>query len=670
MNQGRPRGTRIGIKRGMAAALVCWAAVSILYLLGAFETADLKLLDWRYRLRGPRPASDALALVEVDDATIEAYGNWPLPRDQYALLIEAIDQAGARAIGIDLLFLGADRYDARFDDLLAYVTGTYGNIVHAITFSPEEMHFGGGSHESPQDLLILGAHGLTDLQVPAFDAASITLPYSQLAASAGSLAHVLVIIDRDGVIRRVPTFVRYGGALYPSLALSLAAIGPPDSQPARLEGAPGGVKILRSGATSTLVPIDHDGATAVNFAGDRSSFRHDVSMLKVLQWYAAGDTSRLSDEFKDRVVLIGATAVRQVAADFGATPFSQTTPLVIVHANAVNAFLSGQFVTRTSRFVYVAALGGLSVVLGWLLTVLGVPFALAAIAACLAGFAGIDHLMFLRGIDLPPTAGLALPPLVYTAIQSYQFVSLERKARERQKELQVAREIQRRLLPAAPPAVPELEIFGINIPAQEVGGDYYDWIVLGDDGVAVAVGDVCGKGIPAAILMAHLEASFHAETKAGLPAGDIVAAMNRSLERSVEPGRFATFLMALVSRTCADLLVCNAGHNPALLVHDGHLDRLESVGLALGIMGEMAYRDDRRRFERGDVLVLYSDGVTECQWKNAMYGEDRLTGVVRSACATGKSAEAIGQAILEDVKSFCQGHTESDDLTLVVVRKR
>ncbi len=669
MNKIGLRGMRIGTRRGVGVALVCWLAVSLLYVIGVFETSDLKLLDWRHRIRGPRAASDAIALIEIDDATIEAYGNWPLPRDQYALLIEAITQAGARAIGVDLLFLGPDRYDTRFDALLAYVTSNHSDVVHAITFSPEEMRFGSGIVDVPEGADALESHGITGLHVPAFNAATITLPFSDLVASSKMLGHVLVVIDRDGVIRRVPTFVEYRHALYPCLGLRVAALSPSGEQAFTLEAAPRGLWVNRESGRRLFVPIDRDGATCIDYAGDRRAFTHAYSMLAVLQWYAAGDSTRLRQVFENRVVLVGATAVRQVAGDFGSTPFSAATPLLLVHANAVDSFLTGRFIIRANTVAYVAALGGLSILLGWFLTGASAPVALGAIAVWLVGFSGIDHLFFLRGIDVPPTAGLALPPLIYAAIETYQFVFLEGKTRERQKELQIARDIQRRLLPSEAPAVPELDVFGINIPAQEVGGDYYDWIVLGEDALAVGVGDVCGKGIPAAILMAHLEASFHAEAKANIPPGAIVEAMNRSLQRSVEPGRFATFVLAVIYRRSGDLLVCNAGHNPAFLVRQGSLEKLTGGGLALGILQDMVYQDDRRQFESGDILVLYSDGVTECQWKNDMYGEDRLCSAVAKACVDARSAADIGQAILNDVKTFCQGHTESDDLTLVVVKR-
>jgi len=668
-NRVRPRGTRIGITRGISAAIICWLAVCLLHLLGAFNASDLKLLDWRYRVRGERAASDAIALVEVDDATIEAYGNWPLPRDQYALLVEAITEAGATSVGVDLLFLGSDRYDPRFDQLLAFVTASDSNVAHVITFSPEEAGFEPGTADAPADPEALGAHGLRDGGVPALSAASITLPFDDLLASSGMLGHVLVVIDRDGVIRRVPTLVRYRDLLYPCLALRVttAHTGGHDLI---LEPERRGLWAEQWDKRRVFVPIDKNGTTCIDYAGDRSVFKRTYSMLQVLQWYAGGDTASLKEAFENRIVLVGTTAVRQVAGDFGSTPFSTSTPLLFVHANAVDAFLGGRFIVAARSPLYLAALAGVSVFLGWFLAVVSVPVALAAIAVCLVGFAGLGQLFFLRGIDVPLTAGLALPPLIYAAIQSYQFVFLERKTRERQRELQVARDIQRRLLPSGPPAMADLDVFGINIPAQEVGGDYYDWIVLGDDVLAVAVGDVCGKGIPAAILMAHLEASFHAEARTGISPSAAVEAMNRSLQRSIEPGRFATFQMAMISQSNGEIRLCNAGHNPAFLVHERLVAKSTTGGLALGIFETMKYEEERRTLGRGDFLVLYSDGITECQWKDKMYGEERLCEVVESLDPGSLSASDIGDAILRDVRGFCSGHTESDDVTLVIVKRK
>jgi CHASE2 domain-containing sensor protein len=637
--------------------------------LGAFEPLDLKLLDWRYRLRGVRAASDEIALIEIDDATIEAYGNWPLPRDQYALLITALGKAQASVVGLDLLFLGSDRFDPRFDALLALVTAGHDNVVHSIAFPPEHTSPEARLADVPDNLDLLEKHGIRGADIPAFNATAITLPFGDLVRSSKTLAHIIVVVDRDGIIRRVPTFFRYRDALYPYFGLSVAALSTGSVDGTRVEAVPGGLRVHWPAGREALVPTDSDGTATIDFAGDRDAFAHIYSMLEVLQWYAAGDSARLSEVFKNRITLVGVTAVGQVAADIGATPFSTAAPLLLVHANAVNAFLTGRFLARPRPVVYVAALFGLSILLGWLLTAGRVHLAVLAIGICLAGVLGIAYLLFLRGTDMPPTAGLALPPLIYAVTQTYKYVFLERKARAQQRELQIAKDIQRRLLPLAAPQVQEFDVFGINIPAHEVGGDYYDWIVLKDGSLAVTVGDVCGKGIPAAILMAHLRASFHAEAKEDTPPRDILRAMNRSLHRSVEPGLFATFILAIASPRDERFILCNGGHNPALIVHDGQVEKSSGRGLALGILEDVDYEEEPHPWSLGDVLILYSDGITECTRGDEMYGEARLCDLVAGLDVKSLSAFDIGQAILDDVKSFSHGHLESDDTTLVLVKR-
>src|SRR5439155_5547589 len=125
------------IVRGLGIALLVSLLLSALHLAGAFESFDLRLLDWRFRLRGERPASDAIAIVGVDDATIHAYGSWPVRRDQYALLISALEEARAGAIAVDLQFPDDLNQDPAWNHLLAQVTGNHENVVHAIRFDAE-----------------------------------------------------------------------------------------------------------------------------------------------------------------------------------------------------------------------------------------------------------------------------------------------------------------------------------------------------------------------------------------------------------------------------------------------------------------------------------------------------------------------------------------------------
>jgi serine phosphatase RsbU (regulator of sigma subunit) len=666
-----PLTRRVSVARSVAISLVCWAILSGLHLAGAFRSADLRLSDWRYRLRGPMAASDSIALIEVDDATITSYKRWPLLRNQYGALVHALDGAGAKAIGLDLLFIDRDKDNPESDSMLLLVTSVTDNLVHSIYF-PEPEPGSAAGEPLPEGLQRgLSRHGVPNQTVPAPEAFTATLPFEDLLLSAQALGHVVVATDPDGTIRSLPSFVRLGGSIYPCLSLRLVGLAEGEGAPSRVDPNGSTWTVTWPGGDSLAVPVDDRGATQINFAGDRSAFPHVYSMLEVMRWYQSEHYDRMEDAFKGKIVLIGSAAVGQAATDVGPTPFSPATPLLYVHANAVDCFLSHRFLTRPPSAVYLPALAGVAVVLGTLFAVLPLPWALATVGLGLLGLGATDYALFvLLGVDVPPTAGLALVPLAYVSVATYQFLFLQRRARERQRELDIAREIQRRLLPSKPPEVPDLDIFGLNIPAREVGGDYYDWVALENGSVVAALGDVSGKGVGAALLVSHLYASFHAETRSDRRPREIVKAMHESLFNATEPGRFATFFLAAFSASDGGLCFCNAGHNPPLLLTKSGVEALEPTGVVLGIIGGADYTEDCRPFEKGDVLIVFSDGVTECTRREDMYGDERLTSLVAGMRSAGRSAEQIVQSIIADVKRFSHGHLESDDVTLLVIRRR
>lgn len=207
------------------------------------------------------------------------------------------------------------------------------------------------------------------------------------------------------------------------------------------------------------------------------------------------------------------------------------------------------------------------------------------------------------------------------------------------------------------------------MPAEAIGGDYYDWVPIGGDRLAVVVGDVSGHGVPAALLMSHLRASFHAEARSGVAPRDVLGAVHASLCRAATRGRFATFFMALLPREGHELIWCSAGHNPMLLVREGAMEELGATGLPLAMVEGMGYTEERRGFRPGDVLVLYSDGIPEAPKGREFYGEERLKAVVAARVAAGDGAEAIGRALLADVTSYAGAGLTADDVTIVVVRR-
>lgn len=647
----------------------CGLVVALIWAVGGLRGFDLRLHDLRYRVRGPIPASDRIALIEVDDQTVRAYRDeWPLPRVTYAIVLDALAKAGVQAVGIDIVFLGENRDDPTGDQMLASVTAEHDNIIQAIGFQSGDASLG-GSLAPPADTSALIRHGRPVSRQRLAVAQSVSVPYEGLLANARDLGHTVVLIDDDGVVRRVPQFVRYGEWAYPSLVLRLVEVAARnDTTLPQFELAADGVQIHWRG-TQLRVPCDEEGATAIAYAGGQGAFKNRYPMLQVLQWYRDEDTTALARAFRGKLVLIGATAVEAHATDIGATPFSNAAPLVYIHANAVNSALRGRFLSRLPASLIMALLivGGLG--LGVAFSRLSLASAALVAFATMVGVAGLDYGLFVLGdVDLPPMGLLLVPPITLAAVENAWRREAEHRARARAKELDVARSIQQNLLPSAPPKMAGLDVAGRNLPADAIGGDYFDWLELDDDHLAVALGDVSGHGIPAALLMAHLRASFHATAQEGRTAEEIVTTMNRALARAATEGKFATFFLGVISVSEKRLLFCNAGHDPPLLIRGDEVRLLDSRGIPLAIVESMEYTGGEDTFQAGDTLVIYSDGIPEAPIGKQFYGNERLHERSRALAKSGATAAQVVEGILADVRAVAGDAMHTDDVTVAVVR--
>jgi serine phosphatase RsbU (regulator of sigma subunit) len=239
-----------------------------------------------------------------------------------------------------------------------------------------------------------------------------------------------------------------------------------------------------------------------------------------------------------------------------------------------------------------------------------------------------------------------------------------------ERELQLAMEIQQRFQPTAPPSVPGYELQGISFPCYEIGGDYYDFIQREDGRLVIALGDVSGKGTAAALLMSSLHASIHAQTGSHDTLVETISAVNRYLADNIPSNRFVTLFYAELDPDSGAVSFLNAGHNPPLIVHAaGTVEQLASGGLPLGIKADADYREGRTTLQLGDVLVIYSDGVTEAASPSGEeFGPTRLYEVVsRNVDA---SAAGIRDRIESALTKFSQGTQAADDITLVIVKRQ
>jgi phosphoserine phosphatase RsbU/P len=245
---------------------------------------------------------------------------------------------------------------------------------------------------------------------------------------------------------------------------------------------------------------------------------------------------------------------------------------------------------------------------------------------------------------------------------------LERERFER--ELALASEIQQRFQPTAPPHINGYELQGISFPCYEIGGDYYDFIERADGRLVIALGDVSGKGTAAALLMSSLHAAIHAQSASHDSLVATISAVNRYLADNIPANRFVTLFYAELDPESGALSFLNAGHNPPLIVHAaGTVEQLASGGLPLGIKPDAEYREGRTQLQQGDVLVIYSDGVTEAVSPTGEeFGPTRLYEVVSRNVEA--SAAGIRDRIESSLTKFAQGTSAADDITLVIVKRQ
>lgn len=247
----------------------------------------------------------------------------------------------------------------------------------------------------------------------------------------------------------------------------------------------------------------------------------------------------------------------------------------------------------------------------------------------------------------------------------------EQMNRERlEHELQLASEIQQRFQPTSPPIVQGYELQGISFSCYEIGGDYYDFIERADGRLVVALGDVSGKGTAAALLMSSLHAAVHAQAASHSSLVETISNVNRYLAENIPSNRFVTLFYAELDPKSGSLSFVNAGHNPPIIVHEsGTVEHLAAGGLPLGIIPNAEYKEGRTQLQPGDVLVIYSDGVSEAVDPGGEeFGPDRLYQVV--AQHLNASASGIRDRIEAALSKFAQGTPANDDITLVIVKRQ
>jgi phosphoserine phosphatase RsbU/P len=293
-----------------------------------------------------------------------------------------------------------------------------------------------------------------------------------------------------------------------------------------------------------------------------------------------------------------------------------------------------------------------------------VVFAIAVLAALVA------VIQSLAAIARPETLG---GPFYWFIAATLLLLLLLLELRDKldlKSDLEIAREIQFGLVPAGPFARGGFEVHCFMRPANTVGGDYYDIIDLGDGGVAIVTGDVAGKGMPAALLMALLQGSLRTLITAGFRRGDLIAKLNDYLCESIPANSLVTLFYGELDVAKGVFRYVNAGHNAPFVLRAGQVfERLPATATVLGFQRGLAFETNEMRIGAGEAVLLFTDGITEAfNLSDEEYGEGRLEAFLKRN--RDMPRDKFIQTLIRDVLQFCSPARPGDDMTLVFVDRR
>lgn len=659
------------------------AALLLASLLSAWggEAMRRPLFDLWQRAAPRDLTGTRVHVVLIDGDGLAAVGPWPWPRYHMARLTEEIAARHPMAIGFDMLFPEPDRvrpdiFAALYPELspaaaaeihaLPPMDRLWGQVIGRAPVVLGRAGLAAGGSDPGQLFVDAEIKGALPPALPAEPRVIANIPDLEQAA----LGHGLLNgrPDSDGAIRRVPTLMKVGGRPMPSLSLELARIGLDESA---IRVTPGGVVVGKQ-----AVPVDGEGRFLLHFG----HFPPEAIS-------SAADVLRRgfpADAFFGQIVLVGLAA--EGTADIVATPLAAEYYGPLVQAQALDAILRGGWLERPRWAAPAEWAAGLALALLVLLLAparrrlwLLMPAAMA-IAIPAAGWFAFTALSWL----IDPLRPLLLGGVTAAGVAGGMFVEARRErerlretlVRERiaaaatEGELQAARTIQLGMLPPRADLAcidPRIDVDALLEPARSIGGDLYDVIRLDADRIAFLVGDVTGKGVPAALFMALSKALAKSVVLRGTPSlADAAFILNEELMRDNSESMNVTMLIGILDASTGELVLMSAGHEDPLHIRaDGTIAIHKLDGGPPFCILDFPYPDEPMKLAPGETLVLISDGVSEAlNGADALFGHDRLLAALKGRATATTMIEAVRDA----VRAFEDGTDPTDDLTVMAVR--
>ncbi len=613
--------------------------------LRVFDEFEYSVLDFWYKTRPPVPVRDDIVIIEVGDDTIAKLGKWPFPRNYHALLTNALKASGARTIVFDIFFSEPKEGDEAFGSAIRKA----GNVYVPYVFDLER--------ETPHSRFMKA----TKYAAPLIDVIKKEVKGS---------GFVNVEPDVDGKVRRIPPFIEYEGEFYPHLTFNVA-INQLGYDFEDIDIIPG--KKIAVGK-DVVIPLCEDSAVLVNYPAPwGKAFRH-YSYVDIIQSYLADITGQEPSlnlgQFKDTVCFIGLTAT--AAPDTHPSPMERLYPGIGVHTSLYNSIMMKSFLRRAGRWWNLLLL-----IMMWFLTGF-VTYRSPRKVAMLSIFLIVLAYLFMSMLLFWPF-GIWIDVFypVVTIVAIYIFVTLRKymleiKKREiMEKELDIAKGIQQSFLPREIPSVGGLDICAQMVTARQVGGDLYDVIPLGDEKMGVLLGDVSGKGVPAALYMARVVSMLKSIVREGNPA-EVMKKLNHRLVSESDSGLFVTLAYAVFDTGNKVVEIASGGHNPTLMMDpEGNIELLDvEEGIPLGMI-EGDYSEIKKEYRPGSIFVIYTDGVTEAMNEDGdMFGQERLVELIRFLARFLRecSAKEVVDAVIRAVTDFEGKDRQHDDITVMAIR--
>jgi adenylate cyclase len=677
---------------GRAVALVLIAGGLALRLADPGIVTELRVRGFDLAERIWPRTSDAaqVAIVDIDEKSFAQYGPWPWPRHRVAELVRRIAQGHPRVVGVDFVFAERDRLSpteiARelpdlppaLADALAQLRPNDHDLADALAAAPTVLALIPSREQKvrssdPPRLTAFRQAG--DNPVPFLKSyKSLVQSQPDLSAAASAAGAITPEPDADGVVRRLALAVAFQQTIVPSFALEVVRIGGGERS-IGINTDVLGIEGITVGATT--IPTDRRGRAVIHFATPLARY---ISAADVL------DPAFDPAELQGQVVLLGVAGLG--VAGLRETPLGLVRA-VDLDAQLIESILLGNLLRRPPYLDWfelaAALLAGLAVV--WLLPYARPVRAVAIAVAIVGAFFGLELLLFrFAGLLFDSTFPVltllaALGVMLVASLRAAEGELVrEREAKQRiEGELSAAQAIQMGLLPRRFPAFPdrpEIDVYARIEPARMVGGDLYDYLLIGGSRLFFLIADVSGKGIPAALLMAVAKEVVRDAVLTFEPALDrILTEANHKLaaasaELQNEGGVFVTAFAGILDLKSGEVDYASAGHDsPFILGGGAGLRQLRTEGgPPLGAVDEFRYPVDHDRVELGEVLLLFTDGVTEAEnVEHTLYSSERLAKILANAQVF--DAKRVVTAVIDDVSRFIGGAEQADDITLLAVRR-